>query len=214
MHDAFGHDLRHRSRPIDRHPGRTDGCGDRSQSSATSFDAARRSYDDRCDPLQDRVVSVVRGDGRLVSLRREVSVRARRLGAALGRSSSSLQDSAVPDLPHSRLLRLRSSLPLHSQRRRASALCYRHQPREKLLCYELTWCNGQTSVHPSVRLYVCPVGTYSTWLTRGQHATQPAYILAWRGVFITANFRGPDRAPGLMSTCVCPDNFRTKWLLT
>jgi len=29
--------------------------------------------------------------------------------------------------------------------------------------------------HPSVRLSHCPVGLCSTWLTRGQHATRPAY---------------------------------------
>jgi len=38
-------------------------------------------------------------------------------------------------------------------------------------------CKGLASVRPSI----CPVffrtrGAYSTWLTRGQHATRPAYI--------------------------------------
>jgi len=39
--------------------------------------------------------------------------------------------------------------------------------------------SGKRSVkvwRPSVRLSLCPVGAYSTWLTRRQHATRPACI--------------------------------------
>ena len=111
-----------------------DRCDARSLSSPTSADVARRSYDDRrrSGALQDRVVSVVRGDGRLVSVRRQVPVRSRRLRAAVGRPASALQDAAVSHVPLARILRLRTSMSLHPQRRRASsAPCRRrHRPGE------------------------------------------------------------------------------------
>jgi len=93
----------------------------------------RRPDNDHSGAVQDRVMPLVRGDGRIVSVRRQMSVCTRNFRAAIGWSSSSLQDGTLSNVSHAWLLRVRSALSLHSQRRRDSACCCRQQAGAKKL---------------------------------------------------------------------------------